>query len=84
MWDMAAYDPTSRLVFNPHESPWSAGLSRYDTWTDRNELLWRGDGQGALGDWSHDFGAFDPATFTPNCTVLAAEEWTGEGPSWRR
>jgi hypothetical protein len=79
MWDMAAYDPTGRFIFNPHESPWSAGLSRYDTWRDRNELLWRGDGQGALNDWSNDFGAFDPATFTTHCTVFAAEEWTGEG-----
>ncbi len=79
MWDMAAFDATGRYVFNPHESPWSAGLSRYDTWADRNELLWNGDGQGALGDWSNDFAAFDPATFTPNCTVLTAEEWSGEG-----
>ncbi len=79
MWDMAAFDATGRFIFNPHESPWSAGLSRYDTWTDRNELLWSGDGQGALGDWSNDFAAFDPATFTPNCTVFAAEEWSGEG-----
>jgi len=79
MWDMAAYDTTSRFIFVPHESPWSAGVSRYDTWTDRNELLWRGDGQGAIGDWTNDFGAFDPATFTPNCTVFSAEEWSGEG-----
>ncbi len=79
MWDMAAYDPTSRFIFNPHESPWSAGLSRYDTWLDRNELLYNGDGQGALGDWSNDFAAFDPATFTTNCTVFNGEEWSGEG-----
>lgn len=79
MWDMAAFDATGRFVFVPHESPWSAGLSRYDRYRDRNELLWNGDGQGALGDWSNDFAAFDPATFTPNCTVFVAEEWSGEG-----
>lgn len=79
MWDMAAFDATGRFVLVPHESPWSAGLSRYDRYRDRNELLWNGDGQGALGDWSNDFAAFDPATFTPNCTVFVAEEWSGEG-----
>ena len=79
MWDMAAYDATGRFVFVPHESPWSAGLSRYDRWTDENQLLWSGDALGAIGDWSNDWGAFDPATFTPNCTVLVGEEWTGEG-----
>jgi hypothetical protein len=79
MWDMAAYDATGRYVFIPHESPWSAGLSRYDRYKDETQLLWRGDGQGALNNWTNDFGAFDPATFTPNCTVLVAEEWTAEG-----
>ncbi len=79
MWDMAAFDPTSRYIYNPHESPWSAGVSRYDTWKDKNELLWAGDGQGALGDWSNDWAAFDPATFTDNCTVFSGEEWSGEG-----
>ena len=66
-------------MFIPHESPWSAGLSRYDRMADQTELLWSGNGQGANNDWSGDYGAFDPATFTPNCTVLVAEEWTGEG-----
>jgi len=79
MWDMTAYDATGRFVFIPHESPYSGGLSRYDRWTDETQLLWNGDGEGVNGDWSNDFGAFDPATFTPNCTVWVAEEWTGEG-----
>lgn len=79
MWDMAAYDATGRFVFIPHESPWSAGLSRYDREADESTLLWAGDGQGALGNWSNDFGAFDPASFTTHCTVFVAEEWTGEG-----
>lgn len=79
MFDMAAYDATGRFVFIPHESPWSAGLSRYDRWKDENQLLWSGNGQGANGDWSNDFAAFDPATFTPNCTVLVGEEWSGTG-----
>jgi hypothetical protein len=79
MWDMAAYDATGRFVFNPHETPWGAGLSRYDRLKDENVLLWAGDANGMNNDWSNDYGAFDPATFTPNCTVLVAEEWTGEG-----
>lgn len=79
MWDMAAFDATSRFVFIPHESTWSAGLSRYDRLTDKSVLLWAGNGNGAAGDWNGDYGAFDPATFTPNCTVFVAEEWTGEG-----
>lgn len=79
MWDMSAFDPTGRFVFVPHESPWSAGVSRYDRFRDENVLLWSGDSQGAVGDWTNDYAAFDPATFTPNCTVLAGEEWSGEG-----
>lgn len=79
MWDMSAYDPSGRFIFVPHESPWSAGLSRYDTWLDHNDLLWAGDGQGVNGNWSNDYAAFDPAIFTPNCTVFASEEWSGEG-----
>lgn len=79
MWDMSAFDPTGRFVFIPHESPWSAGLSRYDRELDESTLLWAGDGQGASEIWTNDYGAFDPATFTPNCTVLAGEEWTAEG-----
>lgn len=79
MWDMAAFDPTGRFVFNPHETPHTAGLSRYDRYEDTNTLLWKGDGLGAEGNWDNDYGAFDPATFTPNCTVFAAEEWSGEG-----
>ncbi len=79
MFDMSAFDAMGRYVFIPHESPWSAGLTRYDRWTDFSDLLWRGNGQGANGDWSQDYGAFDPAVWTPNCTVFVAEEWTGEG-----
>lgn len=79
MWDMAAFDISGRFVFVPHESPYGAGLTRYDRVRDEAQLLWSGDGNGASGDWSNDFGAFDPATFTPNCTVLVGEEWAGEG-----
>ncbi len=79
MWDMSAFDATGRFVFVPHESPWGAGLSRYDRLKDENVLLWAGDNNGVKGDWSKDYAAFDPATFTPNCTVMVAEEWSGEG-----
>jgi len=43
MWDMLAYDPSGRYVFIPHETPWGAGLSRYDTATDTNTLIFVGD-----------------------------------------
>ena len=79
MWDMLAFDSTGGYVFIPHESPYAAGVSRYDIAADETQLLFQGDSQGAVGDWSNDWGAFDPSTFTPACTVLAAEEWTAEG-----
>jgi hypothetical protein len=79
MWDMVAYDPSGRYVFIPHESPYGAGASRYDRETDETKLLFRGNNAGARGDWSNDYAAFDPATFTPMCTVMVAEEWSGEG-----
>ncbi|MEQ8233773.1 MAG: hypothetical protein RKL32_18870, partial [Gammaproteobacteria bacterium] len=43
MFDMLAYDPTGRYIFIPHETPWGAGLSRYDTVTDTNHLIFAGD-----------------------------------------
>jgi len=97
MFDMIAYDPTGRYLFIPHETPFGAGLSRYDTELDRNELLFAGD-QGAVltpqcdadpeeprdpteacPAWDKDFAAFDPARYTPNGTVIVAEEWSGLG-----
>ncbi len=79
MFDMLAYDPTGRYIFIPHETPIGAGVSRYDTQNDFNELLFAGDQGGANGDWDDDFAAFDPARYTPNGTVIAAEEWSGLG-----
>jgi len=54
-------------------------VTRYDTVTDRAVNLFKGDMNGEHGDWSGDFGALDPATWTPNDTLLVAEEWSGEG-----
>jgi len=97
MFDMLAYDPTGQYLFIPHETPFGAGVSRYDTLNDRNELLFAGDQEGgtdaacdsdpleprdpttACPAWDFDFGAFDPARWTPNNTVIAAEEWSGLG-----
>ncbi|MCP5184328.1 MAG: DUF839 domain-containing protein [Pseudomonadales bacterium] len=79
MWDMAAFDRTGRYVFIPHETQYGAGVSRYDIKTDRTVNLFRGDMNGATGNWSGDFGALDPATMTPKGTLLVAEEWSGEG-----
>ena len=79
MWDMVAFDPTGKYIFIPHETQFGAGLSRYDIANDTTTVLFHGDNKGATGDWSNDFGAFDPAVFTPNNTVVVAEEWAGQG-----
>jgi secreted PhoX family phosphatase len=34
---------------------------------------------GEEGNWSADFGALDPATWTPENTLLVGEEWSGQG-----
>lgn len=79
MWDMVSFDPKGKNIFIPHETPWGAGGSRYNIRRDRNVVLFAGDNGGMNGDWSNDWGAFDPSTYTPNGTVLFGEEWTGEG-----
>jgi len=79
MTDMSAFDATGRYVFLPHETQFGAGLTRYDTKTDRAVNLFKGSMNGAHGDWDGDFGALDPATLTPKNTVLVAEEWSGQG-----
>jgi len=79
MTDMSAFDPHGRYIFLPHETAYGAGLTRYDTATDKATNLFRGDMNGAHGDWRHDYGAFDPATWTPVDTLLVGEEWSGEG-----
>lgn len=87
MFDMLAYDPSGRYVFIPHETPWGAGVSRHDTQTQTTELLFAGDQSASVcsssapgcPQWEFDFGAFDPARWTPNGTLIAAEEWTGQG-----
>lgn len=99
MFDMLAYEPTGRYLFIPHETPWGAGVSRYDTLTDKTELLFAGDQEaltnplcasdplsaerdptdGRCPAWDFDFGAFDPARWTPWGTLWLGEEWTALG-----
>jgi hypothetical protein len=79
MTDMSAFDPGGRYIFLPHETQYGAGLTRYDMKTDTAINLFKGDMNGAQGDWSGDFGALDPATWTPVNTVIVAEEWSGQG-----
>lgn len=79
MWDMVAFDDEGKFIFIPHETFSGAGASRYDIANDKVETIFAGDLGGLQGDWSEDWGAFDPATFTPNQTLLLAEEWSGEG-----
>ena len=79
MFDMSAFDPTGRYVFIPHETEYGAGLTRYDMKNDRAVNILAGDQRGEYGDWSADFGAMDPATWTPVNTLLVGEEWSGQG-----
>lgn len=79
MFDMISYDPTGSYLFIPHETPWGAGVSRYRLYDNFCEVIFAGDGQGETGNWSNDFGAFDPSRWTPNNTLLLGEEWTAEG-----
>lgn len=79
MFDMLAYDPSGRYIFIPHETSFGAGASRYDTLTDKNQVIFAGDKKGLNGDWTRDYGAFDPARFTPNGTLFLGEEWAGQG-----
>ncbi|HEX7028014.1 MAG TPA: alkaline phosphatase PhoX [Gammaproteobacteria bacterium] len=79
MFDMVSYDDEARFLFIPHETPYGAGASRYDLENDTAELLFSGDLGGLNEDWSNDYGAFDPSTWTPNRTLFLGEEWTAEG-----
>ena len=79
MIDMMAYDDTGEFLFLPHETAFGAGVSRHDIAMGSTEVIFQGDGNGANGDWSNDYGAFDPCRDTPNGTLFLAEEWSGEG-----
>ncbi|MET1256219.1 alkaline phosphatase PhoX [Aliikangiella maris] len=82
MWDMVAFDHTGNYIFIPHESPYGAGVTRYDIRQDKANILFSGDNSGQRGvdnTWANDFGAFDPATYTPYGTLILGEEWSGEG-----
>jgi hypothetical protein len=79
MFDMSAFDPTGRFIFMPHETQYGAGLTRYDRTTDKAVNLFKGDKGGEKGVWTDDFGALDPATWTPVNTLLVGEEWSGQG-----
>lgn len=79
MFDMLAYDPTGNYLFIPHETPIGAGCTRVGLYDNHAEVIFAGDQKGAEGDWSKDFGAFDPSRWTPNNTLFLAEEWSGQG-----
>jgi uncharacterized protein len=82
MWDMVDFDPSGKYLFIPHETPYGAGATRYNIEEDKAEILFSGDNTGVRGTdgtWATDYGAFDPATFTPYGTLLLGEEWSGEG-----
>ncbi len=79
MFDMLAFDPTGNYLFIPHETPVGAGCTRVALYDNHAEIIFAGDQKGAQGDWSNDFGAFDPSRWTPNNTLFLAEEWSGHG-----
>ncbi len=79
MIDMIAYDPSGEFLFLPHETAFGAGVSRHDIRARVTQVLFQGNQQGQAGDWSADYGAFDPCRFTPNRTLFLAEEWAGQG-----
>ncbi len=79
MFDMLAYDPSGNYMFIPHETPIGAGCTRVNLYDNKAEIIFAGDQQGAVGNWANDFGAFDPCRWTPNNTLLLAEEWAGRG-----
>ena len=72
MIDMLAFDDEGENLFLPHETPFGAGVTRYNMANDFAETLFRGDQGGAAGNWTNDYGAFDPATrvgwkYFPRC-----------------
>ena len=79
MFDMSAYDPTGNYLFVPHETSVGAGCTRVNLYDNTAEVILAGDLGGLEGDWSNDFGAFDPCRWTPNGTLFLAEEWSGQG-----
>jgi len=83
-WDMIALDPTSRFVFIPFEVGAAAGMGRYDRETGDFVQALRGNGTGRRNlspDTWHplidDYARLDPALWTPNDTVVTAEETVG-------
>ena len=79
MFDMLAFDDGGEYLFIPHETPFGAGVTRYHRESDTSQLIFAGNQGGASNNWSADFGAFDPARWTPNQTLIVAEEWAGLG-----
>lgn len=79
MFDMLAANPAGTHLFIPHESPVGAGVTRYSIYENKAEVLFAGDQGGLTGNWTNDWGAFDPCRWTPQDTLFLAEEWAGEG-----
>lgn len=79
MFDMLSATPTGSHLFIPHETFAGAGVTRYDIYSRKAEVLLAGDQGGLQGNWANDWGAFDPSRWTPNDTLWLAEEWSGEG-----
>jgi hypothetical protein len=82
MFDMLSFDPTGNYMFIPHETPIGAGCTRISLYDNSAEIIFAGDQKGVFrtaAGWASDYGAFDPSRWTPNNTLLLAEEWSGIG-----
>lgn len=86
MWDMIEFSPTGKLLYIPHEVQQGAGVTRYNMVSGVAKILIQGNNTGIFesdpAQWdasNDDFGAFDPAVFTPNRTLVVGEEWSGNG-----
>ncbi|MCB0586074.1 MAG: DUF839 domain-containing protein, partial [Phaeodactylibacter sp.] len=77
-WDMIALDPSEQFIYIPHEVGTGAGLTRYDRTTGDFVTAMTGDNSGNFvtkPSWrpcnGGDFGALDPAEWTPASTIMA-------------
>lgn len=85
-WDMIGLDPSNKYVYIPFEEGQGAGLARYEHGSGDIVTAMQGNNTGVFesnpANWNlnnDDFGALDPAVWTPHGTVVTAEEWSGNG-----
>ncbi|OAI11817.1 hypothetical protein A1507_19665 [Methylomonas koyamae] len=86
-WDMLDIGGANhQFLYIPHEVQQGAGVTRFNRDTGVATILMQGNNTGIFdsdpASWDQnndDFGAFDPAVLSPWNTLLAGEEWAGNG-----